>query len=111
MYRRKVTRSNINKDNMVALSYCQCQKVLKLFGEDYKVGYNTGINGWNYDLYNVNGVSIVTGYNVPYRQYSNQELKKQLIALDNKIKEERYTWAEYEENQRKWFREFLEIFS
>jgi hypothetical protein len=108
---RKVTRKDINKENMVALSYCQCQKVLNLFGEDYKVGYNVGINGWNYDLYSVHGVSIVSGYNVPYQKCTNWELKTKLIALDNKIIETRHTWAEYEENSRKYFREFLEIFS
>jgi hypothetical protein len=108
---KKITRNDINKNNMVTLSYCQCQKVLSLFGEDYKVGYNVGINGWNYDLYNIHGVSIVTGYNTPYEKYCNKELKQKLIALDNKIIETRHTWAEYEENSRKYFREFLEIFS
>jgi hypothetical protein len=98
---------------MVALSYCQCQRVLGLFGCDYKIGYNNGVNGWNYDLYNIHGVSIVTGYNTPYKKYTNQELKGKLIALDNKIiKETKFaTWAEYEEKHKKWFREFLEIFS
>lgn len=107
---KKVTRNEINKNNMVALSYCQCQKVLNLFGEDFKIGYNSGVYGWNFDLYRIHGVDIVTGYRVPYRKYNNQELKKRLVTLDNKIKEEKYTWMEYEENQRKWFREFLEIF-
>jgi hypothetical protein len=107
---KKITRNDINKNNMVTLSYCQCQKVLSLFGEDYKVGYNVGINGWNYDLYNIHGVSIVTGYNTPYEKYTNKEIKEKLIALDNKILQKKYTWLGWEENKQKLFREFLEIF-
>jgi hypothetical protein len=103
---KKITRNDINKNNMVTLGYGQCQIILSLFGEDYKVGYNSGVYGWNYDLYSIHGVDIVTGYRVPYQEYCNKELKKKLIALDNKVVHEKYTWAERE----KWFREFLKIF-
>lgn len=101
---KKVTRNEINKNNMVTLGYCQCQRVLNLFGNDYKVGYNSGVNGWNYDLYNINGVSVVTGYNVPFKQYNNMELKRKLIMLDNKLKNVKF--GEYEILKK----EFLEIF-
>lgn len=102
---KKITRNNINKDNMVALSYCQCQTILNMFAYDYKIGYNSGLNGWNYDLYRVNSVDIVTGYNVPYYQYSNMEIKNKLIALENKIRKE-YNYSKYE----KYKKEFLEAF-
>lgn len=101
---KKVTRNEINKNNMVALNYCQCQRALNLFGYDYKIGYNSGVNGWNYDLYNINGVSVVTGYNVPFKQYNNMELKRKLIMLDNRLKNMKF--GEYQ-NLKK---EFLEIF-
>ena len=101
---KKINRKDINKENMVTLSYCQCQKILKLFGEDYKIGYNAGVNGWNYDLYCIHDVSIVTGYNVPYQQYNNQVLKRKLIALDNKLN--RLPFGEYHTLKK----EFLKIF-
>jgi hypothetical protein len=107
---KKVTRNDINKNNMVTLGYGQCQMILGLFGEDYKVGYNSGVYGWNYDLYSIHGVDVVTGYRVPYQEYCNKDLKTKLIALDNKIVETRCTWIDYEVNQKKWLREFLEIF-
>ena len=47
---RKITRNEINKTNMVAIGYCQAQAALNLFGADYKIGYNAGVYGWNYDL-------------------------------------------------------------
>lgn len=109
MYRsKKVTRKDINKKNMVALGYCQIQHTLNFFGEDYKVGYNAGIYGWNYDLYNINRISIVTGYNVPYCQYSNKGMKEKLIAFENKLS--KCTLEEYRENKESWKKEFLEIF-
>ena len=100
----RITRNQINKKHMIALGYCQCQRVLNLFGYDYKIGYNAGIYGWNYDLYEINGVSIVAGYNVPYRQYNNRDLRNQLIALDNKIKHSKFTEC------GKYKKEFFEIF-
>ncbi len=108
----RITRNEINKENMVALGYRQCQTILNRFGEDYKVGYNSGVYGWNYDLYRVNGVNVITGYRVPYYKYSNNELKNKLIKLENKIRKEEknLTFSEYEKKQQQWKKEFLEIF-
>ena len=102
----KVTRNNINKKNMVALGYCQCQEILNLFGEAYKIGYNSGGNGWNYDLYRIGGIDIVTGYNVPYYTHSNKEIKNKLISLENTIRNEKYGTDKY----KKYKKEFLKIF-
>ena len=109
---KRITRNNINKMNMVALGYCQAQTALDLFGTDYKIGYNAGVYGWNYDLYRINGVDIVTGYNVPYYKHSNKDIKNKLIEFENKIRkvERGLTFSEYEKNVKKWEKEFLEIF-
>ena len=109
---KRITRNNINKMNMVALGYCQAQAALDLFGTDYKIGYNAGVYGWNYDLYRINGVDIVTGYNVPYYKHSNKDIKNKLIEFENKIRtvERGLTFSEYEKNVKKWEKEFLEIF-
>ena len=103
---RKVTRNEINKNNMVALGYCQIQRVLDLFADEYKIGYNTGVYGWNYDLYTINGVDIVTGYNVPYYNFSNEKIKKELITLENEIKKN----FDYSKNYEEYQKRFLEIF-
>lgn len=101
---KKITRNDINKKNMVALGYCQCQTILNLFGYDYKVGYNSGVYGWNYDLYRINGVYIVTGYNVPYQQYSNKEIKNKLVALENKARQTE--WIERKNLKKEFFKIF-----
>ena len=93
---------------MVALSYCQCQTVLDLFAYEYKVGYNAGIHGWNYDLYRIGGVDLVSGYNVPYSQYSNKELKKALIELENKVRENK-DFTKKEEYKKEFFEIFKEV--
>ena len=100
----RITRNQINKNNMVTLSYCQCQTILSLFGYEYKVGYNAGVYGWNYDLYRIGGVDVVTGYNVPYCQYSNKELKNKLVELENKIRQDNSI------EKSNYKKEFLKIF-
>ena len=102
---RKVTRNEINKNNMVALGYCQCQTVLNLFGYDYKIGYNSGIYGWNYDMYRIRGIDIITGYNVPYCQYSNKELERKLVELENEIRNN-FDYSKNEEYKKRFFKIF-----
>lgn len=102
---RKVTRNDINTNNMVAFSYCQCQMVLDLFASEYKVGYNAGVYGWNYDLYEINGVDIITGYRVPYKNFENKEVKRALIALENELRKT-FDYSKYEDYKKR----FLEIF-
>ena len=45
--------------NIIATGYCELQSLLK-----YKnpIAYNAGHYGWNYDVYDINGIAIVTGY-------------------------------------------------
>lgn len=105
---RKVTRNDINKENMVVLYYCQCQHILRMFADDYKVGYNIGINGWNYDLYTINGISIIHGYNPPYEKNNNRELKKALIKFNNKVA--KLSMLESYKNYQCLKKEFLEFF-
>ena len=104
--KKKVTKNEINKNSMVALGYCQCQEILDLFAYDYKIGCNTGIYGWNYDLYRINGIDVVAGYNVPYEKYNNKEIKNKLIALENRVRSEKDSFNTY----KKYKERFLEIF-
>ena len=105
---KRITRNEINQENMVALSYCQAQTVLNRFGTDYKVGYNAGVYGWNYDLYRIGGVDVVTGYNCPYVNKSNNKIKTQLIAFENKLR--KLSFSERYENEEILKKEFFEIF-
>ena len=105
---RKITRNEINKTNMVAIGYCQAQAALNLFGADYKIGYNAGVYGWNYDLYRIGGVDIVTGYRTPYYEYSKKDIKKKLITFENKLR--KLSFSERYEKEEILKKEFFEIF-
>jgi hypothetical protein len=45
--------------HIISVGYCDLQSLL-----NYKtpVAYNAGIYGWNFDVYDINGIAIVTGY-------------------------------------------------
>ena len=106
---RKITRNNINQENMVAIGYCQCQTILDMFAYNYKIGYNVGVYGWNYDLYRINGVDVITGYNCPYVNKSNKKIKTQLIAFENKLR--KLSSSELYKKNEQLKKEFLEIFN
>jgi len=45
--------------NIISVGDCKLQRLLS-----YKspVAYNAGYYGWNYDVYDIKGIAIVTGY-------------------------------------------------
>ena len=57
-------------DKIVTVGACELQDLLS--GVD-PIGYNAGICGWNYDVYVIGDVCILTGYRV---LKSIQELRK-----------------------------------
>lgn len=49
--------------NVKSAGYCSIQNLLRGIEP---VAYNCGVYGWNYDVYNINGLTICTGYrNMP----------------------------------------------
>ena len=63
-----MTRKMINKDlnryeYIINTGYCGIQNLLRVVGED---GYNSGGYGWNWTVYNRNGIGLIDAYrNVP----------------------------------------------
>lgn len=52
-----------NYSTVLKIPYCALQSLLS---HETPVSYNRGLYGWNYDVYAVDGVAIVTGYrNMP----------------------------------------------
>ena len=84
----KTTRNQLTKyfNNIISVPYCSLQKLLSY--EDAKF-YNAGINGWNCDVYTVNGDCIVTGYRTfgtpaPYELITAYEAKAEEIKKNNR---------------------------
>jgi hypothetical protein len=57
----KITAKSVREyqGKKLAIPYCEAQSML--YYQD-KYGYNSGIYGWNFNAYYVNGVIITTGY-------------------------------------------------
>ena len=45
--------------NVKCAGYCDLQHLLRY---TEPIAYTCGVYGWNYDVYNINGVTICTGY-------------------------------------------------
>lgn len=56
----RITRKTVSGlPNVFRVGYCDLQHLLN--GLD-PVAYNSGVYGWNFDLYHFNGIYICTGY-------------------------------------------------
>lgn len=99
----KMTRNQLADlpvDKIVTAGYCDLQYLL--YNID-PVAYSAGINGWNYDVYVIGDVGILTGYRVPrkypkaakveeYEQKASKIVNSWMPALDairelNKLRE------------------------
>jgi hypothetical protein len=88
----KAIRNNSGK--ILSIGYCGAQFLLR--GHE-PVAYTSGIYGWNFDVYRVDGVTICTGYRgMPGRRANNvdeYESKARAIAEDYKLTYEQRTEA------------------
>lgn len=48
-----------NACNLRSAGYCDLQNLLRAHGAN---AYTSGVNGWNFDVYEVYGLTICTGY-------------------------------------------------
>ena len=57
----KTTRKEIysNFKNVICVGYC---KLDYLISNHNPIAYNSGVDGWKCDIYDIGGVAIVTGY-------------------------------------------------
>mgnify|MGYP001148895202 CR=1 FL=1 len=84
----KITQSAAKHSNTIvlAVSCCELQAILNY---ESPIAYNSGRDGWNFDLYEINGChSIVTGYRGMDRSSTHKlndyrELKTALKELEN----------------------------
>ena len=57
----KTTKKEIysNFKNVICVGYCDLDYLLSNYNP---IAYNAGVDGWKCDIYDINGVAIVTGY-------------------------------------------------
>lgn len=67
----KTTRKAVvaGSSNIVCVGYCDLQYLLRYHSP---IAYTCGVYGWNFDVYEVNGLTICTGYRgMPGRRANN----------------------------------------
>jgi hypothetical protein len=93
MTRKEITN---NFSKVFSIGYGDMQYLLRY---QNRIGYNSGIYGWNFDVYVVNGIAICTGYrNTPGQRIDYDILKKYEKKAEKIAKD--YT-LDYDKTKRK----------
>lgn len=78
----KMTKADVESkfSNVIVLYNYQTEIVNSIRQAFSPIGYNAGVYGWNYDVYDINGVGFVEGYRIPNftnsTRYSKEILDK-----------------------------------
>lgn len=101
-----ITRTHLQGCKVYICGYCELQHLFNFCGS-YKLGYNAGVYGWNYDAYKIDDIIIATGYRTPKGKRIDRELTS---AIDEKARHIARTYA-YDEGKaeiEKLVKELLE---
>ena len=98
----KTTRKAIiaNSPRLVSAGYCDLSTLLRYHSP---IAYTSGVYGWNFDVYEVNGLTICTGYRGMPGRRANNVSKYEQAARDAL---ERLDWREAEAEIEQLLAEF-----
>lgn len=103
----KTTRKAITENHngkLLAVGYCDMQYLLANHAPS---AYTCGIYGWNFDVYQLDGATICTGYrNMPGRDAD--ELARAYERKAEKIAHSRWPYARKRTETERLLREFIE---
>lgn len=108
----KTTRKAIvaGSINLKCAGYCDLQSLLR---NHEPIAYTCGVYGWNFDVYEVYGVTICTGYRgMPGARLEKiSEYEKQAAAIWNDYKNYKGVdgWERQKEEVEKLLKEFCEL--
>lgn len=95
MNTKKLTRTTVQalSNKHIRLGYCEASYLLRPLE---RIGYNSGVYGWNYDAFLYRGVVITTGYrgmigNRPAVSVEPFEKRAEMLSKDSNISYEEYT--------------------
>ena len=101
---RKAIVAGTPANNLVCVGYCDLSNLL--WGHE-PIAYTSGVYGWNFDVYEVYGKTICTGYrNMPGRKANNEaayEEKARAISDNYDLK-----WEERRDKIELLLKEFCE---
>ena len=100
----KTTRKAIvnSSENLVSVGYCDLQTLLR---NHAPIAYTSGVYGWNFDVYEVYGLTICTGYRgMPGRTANNiREYESRAHAI---LADHNKDWKAQDEEIENLLREF-----
>lgn len=98
----KTTRKAIvaGSPRLVSVGYCDLQTLLRYHSP---MAYTCGVYGWNFDVYEVNGLTICTGYRGMPGRTANNICKYEQAAREAL---ERLDWREAETEIERLLAEF-----
>ena len=101
---RKAIVAGTPANNLVCVGYCDLSNLL--WGHE-PIAYTSGVYGWNFDVYEVYGKTICTGYrNMPGRKANNEaayEEKARAISDNYDL-----SWEERRDRIESLLKEFCE---
>lgn len=101
---RKAIVAGTPANNLICAGYCDLSNLLWGHGP---IAYTCGVYGWNFDVYNVYGKTICTGYrNMPGRKANNEaayEEKARAISDNYDL-----SWEERRDRIESLLKEFCE---
>lgn len=103
----KTTRKAVKENGGIILEvgYCDLQTLLRNVDPN---AYTCGVYGWNADIYDIDGLTIVTGYR-PFGNYENYDLVHEYEDKARKIaKDYQVDWETRSEAVNKLLDEFIE---
>lgn len=72
--KNRITRNDIKTFNTrLSIPYATLQSLLSYIEP---IGYNSGVYGWNFDCYDINGVLLMTGYRTIGQTVDRSIIKK-----------------------------------
>ena len=83
-----------NNTKVYSLGYCDLQDMLRFYDP---MAYTSGVYGWNADIYQINGIAIVTGYR-PFGKVIDYNLVKEYKEKARILLESKH--YQYEENKK-----------
>lgn len=93
---------------IVSCGYCELQSLLNMKS---RVGYNKGVYGWNFDVFDFGGVGLITGYRtrgadiVLLSDFCNRWNER---ASNATYEERKQILAEFEKELQRLAKEFVE---
>lgn len=107
MYKIKTTCRDIKEraNNVRSCGYCDLSTLLKYHEP---IAYTSGVYGWNFDVYDVYGITICTGYRgmVGERLINISEYEKQARTIDENYS---VSWEERKSAIDKLLKEFCNL--